>query len=125
MLDLRIKGDQPCQRNPAGRVRADDCRAPADCRAVPIRGGGEAARIEAERERDLQRIQSEAFRAAEELRGKAGAEATDVYAAAYNRDPYLYAFTRSLESYEKVMDAQTIFILGTDSEFLKDLHRPP
>jgi len=82
-------------------------------------GEGEAARIQGERERELQRIQSEAFRTAEELRGKADAQATDVYAAAYGRDADFYAFTRSLESYERVMDPETMFILGTDSEFLK------
>jgi len=87
-------------------------------------GQGEAARIQGERERDLQRIQSEAFRTAEELRGKADAEATDIYAGAYNRDADFYAFTRSLESYEKIMDPQTMFILGTDSELLKYLDRP-
>jgi membrane protease subunit HflC len=84
-------------------------------------GEGEAARIQGERERELQRIQSEAFRTAEELRGNADAKATDVYAGAYGRDADFYAFTRSLESYEKVMDADTMFILGTDSEFLKYL----
>jgi modulator of FtsH protease HflC len=84
-------------------------------------GEGEAARIQGERERELQRIQSEAFRTAEELRGKADAQATDVYASAYGRDADFYAFTRSLESYEKVMDPETMFILGTDSEFLKYL----
>jgi membrane protease subunit HflC len=86
-------------------------------------GEGEAARIRGERERELQRIQSEAFRTAEELRGKADAQATDVYASAYGRDADFYAFTRSLESYEKVMDPETMFILGTDSEFLKYLER--
>ena len=86
-------------------------------------GAGEAARIQGERERDLQQIQSEAFRTAEELRGKADAEATDIYARAYGRDADFYAFTRSLESYEKVVDPDTTFILGTDSEFLKYLER--
>ena len=84
-------------------------------------GQGEAARIQGERERELQRIQSEAFREAEELRGKADAEATGVYAEAYRRDADFYAFTRSLETYEKVMDSSTMFILGTDSEFLRYL----
>jgi membrane protease subunit HflC len=84
-------------------------------------GQGEAARIQGERERELQRIQSEAFREAEELRGQADAEATGVYAEAYRRDADFYAFTRSLETYEKVMDSSTMFILGTDSEFLRYL----
>lgn len=87
-------------------------------------GEGEAARIRGERERELKRIQSEAYRSAEELRGKADAQATDIYADAHGRDPDFYAFTKSLETYERTMDAHTVFILGTDSELLKFMAKP-
>jgi modulator of FtsH protease HflC len=83
-------------------------------------GEGEAARISGERDRELKRIQSEAYRKAQELRGYADAEATQIFGEAYGRDADFYAFTRSLEAYEKTMvDGKTIFILGTDSELLK------
>jgi len=121
LLDLRIKRiiyvDEVLQ-DVFARMIAERRRIAALFRSE---GEGEAARIQGERERELQRIQSEAFRTAEELRGNADAKATDVYASAYGRDADFYAFTRSLESYEKVMDAETMFILGTDSEFLKYL----
>ena len=123
LLDLRIKRINyvnEVQQDVFARMIAERRRIAALFRSE---GEGEAARIQGERERELQRIQSEAFRTAEELRGKADAEATDVYADAYGRDADFYAFTRSLESYEKVMDADTMFILGTDSEFLKYLER--
>ena len=87
-------------------------------------GAGEAARIAGERERELQRIESEAFRTAQEIRGKADAEAADIYAAAYNRDPDFYSFTRSLETYEHVMDSTHDPILDTENEFLRYLKRP-
>ncbi|MGE0043705.1 MAG: protease modulator HflC [Vicinamibacterales bacterium] len=87
-------------------------------------GQGEAARIQGERQRDLQRIQSEAYRSTQELRGKADAEATAIYADAYGRDPDFYAFVKSLETYERTVDASTIFVLGTDSELLKYLRAP-
>jgi membrane protease subunit HflC len=87
-------------------------------------GQGEAARIMGERQRDLQRIQSEAYRTAQELRGKADAEATAIYADAYGRDPDFYAFVKSLETYERAIDAQTLFVLGTDSELLRFLRTP-
>jgi membrane protease subunit HflC len=87
-------------------------------------GQGEAARIEGERQRDLQRIQSEAYRASQELRGKADAEATTIYADAYGRDAEFYAFVKSLETYERTVDASTVFVLGTDSELLKYLRAP-
>ena len=87
-------------------------------------GQGESARIQGERERDLARIQSEAFRSAEELRGTADAEATQIYADAYGSDAGFYAFTKSLETYENTMDADTFFILGTDSELMRYLEGP-
>jgi membrane protease subunit HflC len=123
LLDLRIKRINyvdEVQQDVFARMIAERRRIAELFRSE---GEGEAARIQGERERDLQRIQSEAFKTAEEVRGKADAEATDVYASAYGRDPDFYAFTRSLEGYEKVMDPNTVFILGTDSEFLKYLER--
>ncbi|HEY5618040.1 MAG TPA: protease modulator HflC [Vicinamibacterales bacterium] len=123
LLDLRIKRINyvdEVQQDVFARMIAERRRIAELFRSE---GEGEAARIQGERERELQRVQSEAFRTAEELRGKADAEATNIYAGAYGRDADFYAFTRSLESYEKVMDADTMFILGTDSEFLKYLER--
>jgi membrane protease subunit HflC len=86
-------------------------------------GEGEAARISGERERDLQRIQSEAYRKAQETRGKADAESTRVYADAHNRDASFYAFTKSLEAYEKAVDPKTILILSTEGELLRYFER--
>lgn len=124
LLDLRIKRINyvdEVQQDVFARMIAERRRIAELFRSE---GEGEAARIQGERERDLQRIQSEAFRTAEEVRGKADAEATGVYAEAYGRDADFYAFTRSLESYEKLMDRDTMFIMGTDSELLKYLERP-
>jgi membrane protease subunit HflC len=123
LLDLRIKRINyvdEVQQDVFARMIAERRRIAELFRS---QGEGEAARIQGERERELQRIQSEAFRTAEELRGNADAKATNIYAGAYSRDADFYAFTRSLESYEKVMDPDTMFILGTDSEFLKYLER--
>lgn len=124
LLDLRIKRInyvEEVQKDVFARMIAERQRIAELYRS---QGQGEAARIGGERERDLQRIQSEAFKTAEELRGKADAEATDIYAGAYSRDADFYAFTRSLEAYEKVIDPGTMLILGTDSDFLRFLERP-
>ncbi|OFV90789.1 MAG: HflC protein [Acidobacteria bacterium RIFCSPLOWO2_12_FULL_65_11] len=123
LLDLRIKRINyvdEVQRDVFARMIAERQRIAELYRSE---GQGEAARIEGERERDLQRIQSEAFRMAEDLRGKADAEATAIYAAAYGRDAAFYSFTRSLEMYEKMIDPGTTIILGTDSELLRYLER--
>ena len=124
LLDLRIKRINyvdEVQRDVFARMIAERQRIAELYRSE---GAGEAARIRGERERDLQRIQSEAFKNAEELRGTADATATGIYAGAYGRDPDFYSFTRSLETYEKVMDPGTMVIFDTNSEFLKYLQRP-
>ena len=124
VLDIRLKRlnyVEEVQKDVFARMIAERQRIAERFRSE---GQGEAARIMGERQRDLQRIQSEAYKAAQELRGKADAEATAIYADAYGRDPDFYAFLKSLETYEKVMDPKTFFILGTDSDLLKYLRTP-
>jgi membrane protease subunit HflC len=86
-------------------------------------GGGEAARISGERERDLRVITSEAYRQAQEIQGRADAEAADIYAAAYNGDPEFYRFLKSMEVLRQTLDSSTVLVLSTDNEFLRYLRR--
>jgi membrane protease subunit HflC len=86
-------------------------------------GAGEAARIAGEKDRLLKEIESDAYRQAEEIRGNADAEATRVYAAAHNRDPDFYRFLKTMETFEKTLDENTVLMLGTDGEFLRYLGR--
>ena len=50
-----------------------------------------------------QTIQSEAYKKAEDEKGRADAEATRIYAEAYSKDPEFYTFWKSLESYKSTM----------------------
>ena len=84
-------------------------------------GDGSSAEIRCQKERELKRIQSGAYRTAQEIKGKADAEATSIYAKAYNLDPEFYQFMKTLETYRVVMDQETWLILSTDAEFLKYL----
>lgn len=124
VLDIRLK-----RINYVDEVQQDVfARMIAERRRIAERfrseGQGEAARIQGERQRDLQRIQSEAYRTSQELRGKADAAATAIYAEAYGRDAEFYAFVKSLETYERTVDAKTFFVVGTDSDLLKYLRAP-
>src|SRR5207302_1247917 len=68
-------------------------------------GEGEAARIAGQRERDLNEITSGAYLKVQQIRGKADAEATAIYARAYTQNPQaaeFYAFMKSMETYRKV-----------------------
>ena len=87
-------------------------------------GNGEAARIRGNRVRDLNKIQSEAYRQVEEIRGVADAKATEIYADAYNQSPEaaaFYEFTRTMQSYESIISDRTTLILSTDSDMFKFL----
>jgi membrane protease subunit HflC len=82
-------------------------------------GEGEARKIEGDREKDLKEITSEAYRKAQEIKGKADAEATLIYAQAFNKDPDFYSFIQTLDIYKETMDKESSLILSTDSDFLK------
>jgi membrane protease subunit HflC len=87
-------------------------------------GNGEAARILGNRERDLDRIQSEAYRRVQEIRGEADAKAAAIYAAAYNSSPaavQFYEFTRTMDTYKSIIANNTTLILSTDSDLFKFL----
>ncbi|NOR52669.1 MAG: protease modulator HflC [Candidatus Aminicenantes bacterium] len=84
-------------------------------------GDGESAKVRGEKERELKKIQSEAYRKTQEIKGKADAEATRIYARAYNLDPEFYQFMKTLETYVASMDKETWLILTTDTEFLRYL----
>ena len=87
-------------------------------------GNGEAARIRGNRVRDLNKIQSEAYRQVEEIRGVADAKATEIYAKAYNQSPEavdFYEFTRTMQAYKPIIADNTTMILSTDSDLFKFL----
>ncbi len=87
-------------------------------------GQGEAAKISGRRERDLQQIESEAYRTVLEIRGKADARATEIYSAAYNQSDdavEFYRFLKSLEAYETMLEGDTTLVLTTDSDLFKFL----
>jgi len=84
-------------------------------------GQGESARIRGQKERELKGITSVAYRRAQEIVGKADAEATRVYAEAYNQDPEFYRFIKTLETYVDTLDEESWLILTTDGEFFRYL----
>jgi len=85
-------------------------------------GEGQKAEILGKVERELKLITSQATRTAEEIKGKADAEAAAIYADAYNKDPGFYAFSKSLDAYQKSFGPNTRMILSSDSEFYKYLN---
>ena len=84
-------------------------------------GEGRSAEILGTMGKELRQIRSTAYRRVQEIRGKADAEATKVYGAAYSGDPEFYAFSRTLEAYKEGQNKNSVVILTTDSDYYRYL----
>jgi membrane protease subunit HflC len=117
LLDLRLKRInyvEEVRRKVYDRMVSERKRIAAKFRSE---GQGESARIRGQKERDLKGITSEAYRVAQEIVGKADAEATRIYAEAYNQDPEFYRLIKTLETYTDTFDEESLLILTTDGDF--------
>jgi membrane protease subunit HflC len=84
-------------------------------------GTGEARKIEGDKEREMKRITSEAYKTAQEVMGKADGTATKIYADAFGLDPDFYSFVKTLQIYQETLDKESSLVLSTDTEFFKYL----
>jgi membrane protease subunit HflC len=118
LVDVRIK-----RINYIDSVRAQvENRMIAERQSIAARfrseGEGKSQEILGDMERQLRGIRSEAAKTAEEIIGKADAEATRIYGRAYGADPEFYAFFRTLESYDAIGENTTLMIKA-DSDFFR------
>lgn len=84
-------------------------------------GEGRSAEIRGTKERELKRIESEAYRSAQEIRGAADSTATKIYADAYSQDVEFYTFLRTLESYRDTIGEKETLVLSTNSAYYRFL----
>jgi membrane protease subunit HflC len=105
-----------------GRMRSERQRDAAQYRA---QGYEQAQEIKAKADRERTVILADAKRQSDILHGEGDAQATQIYADGFNRDPDFYNFSRSLEAYKKSLGGEgTEFVLSPDSDFLRYLSRP-
>lgn len=89
-------------------------------------GQGKAARIAGNKQRELDKIQSNAYRQVETIRGEADAKASEIYAQAYTQSPQaseFFSFSKSLETYRRIISKDSTLVLSTDSDLFKLLKR--
>ncbi len=121
LVDVKIKRInyvEEVRRSVYGRMIAERKQIAEKFRSE---GRGEAQKILGDKEKDLKQILSEAYRSSQEIKGRADAKATTIYASAYELDPEFYSFSRTLEIYNESLDDKNALILSTDSEFFKYL----
>jgi modulator of FtsH protease HflC len=84
-------------------------------------GQGKKAEIAGQVTEESKRIQSEAYRKAQEILGAGEGEATSIYAQAYQQDPEFYRLLETLRTYKGSLDDRGVLLLSTDSELFRYL----
>ena len=70
-------------------------------------------------------ILAEAYRDAEITRGEGDAKATEIYAAAYGKNPEFYSLYRSLNAYKNSFSGNNdILVVKPNSDFFKYFNNP-
>ena len=75
-----------------------------------------SSRIAGQKERDLNEIQSAAYRQVHQIRGEADGKATEIYAHAYTQNAQaaeFYNFLKSMDTYRKVLTRDSTLIFST------------
>ena len=86
------------------------------------RATAEATRADADKQRT--EIIAAASRDAQRIRGEGDAQATDIYARTFGRNPEFYKFYRSLQAYRSAIGRDTdVLVISPDSEFFRYLER--
>jgi modulator of FtsH protease HflC len=75
--------------------------------------------IMAETDKQVTEMISKAEADAQEIRAQGEGEAARIYNDAFSKDPEFYNLYRTLESYKKTIDDQTVIILPSDSPYAR------
>ena len=125
VVDVRIKRADLPQANSQSvynRMKTDREREAGQLRAE---GDEENQRIRATADREVAVIKADAGLKAQVTMGQADAEATSIYAAAFDRDKDFYAFWRRMEAYRQAFSGGGTMVLSPDNDFFRYFNRPP
>jgi membrane protease subunit HflC len=125
VVDVRIKRADLPQANSQSvynRMKTDREREAGQLRAE---GDEENQRIRATADREVAVIKADAGLKAQITMGQADAEATTIYADAFDRDKDFYAFWRRMEAYRQAFSNGGTMVLSPDNDFFRYFNRPP
>ena len=123
LIDVRIKSInyvEEVEQRVYERMISERQRIAARFRSI---GDGESAKIRGEKEKEIDSLRSNAYRLAQEVIGKADAEAAGIYAASYGQAPEFYTFIQTLAAYKKTLKSNSSLLLTTDSDFYRYLNQ--
>ena len=122
VVDVRVKRiDLPSEvsNQVYRRMTAERTKEATELRST---GKEQAEKIRASADRERTIELANAYRDAEQLRGKGDAEAAGIYADAFSQDEEFYAFMRSLNAYKSAFSNKgDIMLVEPDSDFFKYL----
>ena len=122
VIDVRVKQiDLPTDVEDAVHQRMNSARR---IEANQYRADGQELAIarQADADREVTVLTAEAYRDAEEIRGEGDAQATKIYADAFDQDREFYAFTRRMTAFaESFSDKGDVLILDPQSDFFRYL----
>lgn len=123
VLDVRVKRIELPSEVSSSVYQRMNAEREVLAREHRARGREMAQGIRADADRQAIVIRAEAQKTSEQVRGEGDARAASIYAAAYNKDPEFYAFTRSLRAYQKAFsDKSDVMVLDPGSDFFKYLN---
>jgi membrane protease subunit HflC len=124
-VDVRIKRADLPQANSQSvynRMKTDREREAGQLRAE---GDEEKQRITATADREVAVIKADAGLKAQVLKGEGDAQATEIYARAFDRDKDFYAFYRRMEAYKQAFGSGgSTMLLSPDNDFLRYFNDP-
>src|SRR5687768_3529167 len=122
VVDVRLKRvdlPQEVSESVYRRMEAERKRVANELRST---GSAESEKIRADADRQREVILAEAYRKAQEVKGEGDAQASAIYAGAFQSNPEFYSFYRSLEAYKQSFKNKgDMMVLEPNSEFFKYL----
>jgi modulator of FtsH protease HflC len=85
------------------------------------KGDAEKNRITAQTDREVKEIISKAEADAEVIRAEGEAQAAKIYNESFSKDPEFYSLYRTLQTYKRTINEDTVIIIPSDSPYAKIL----
>ena len=124
VVDFRVKQVefvQAVRDSVYQQMSEERARVAAEIRAEG-REAAELIRSTADKDRTV--ILADAYREGQKIRGQGDAQAAEIYANAYTKDPEFYAFYRSIDAYRKSMGKSgDVLVLDPNNEFFRYLNQ--
>lgn len=99
------------------RMEAERTRVANELRSI---GAAESEKLRANADRQREEIVARAYARAQTIMGEGDAEASAIYASAYNRDPAFFTFYKSLEAYRIAFSKPSdVLVVDPSSDFFQ------